>query len=75
MTGANEMKHFCLALVAVALLLWTSTADAGSGLFRHWQQPHYGCGQWSACYVRALSRQRMSGMGMIVSRSYWTTRR
>jgi hypothetical protein len=62
--------------IAIVLLpLWTTSADAESRIFQHWQTPHYGCGQWSRCYVRALSRERMSGMVTRFSGSYWTTRR
>ena len=56
----------------VVVLLWSSAANAH---FQRWQYPHYGCGQWSRCYVHALSHQRMSGMVTRYSPSRWTTRR
>jgi hypothetical protein len=77
------------AIVAVVLLLlWSCAADARprwqmsqsayivSGLAAGIAAQHYyGCGQWSRCYARALSRERMSGMVTRFSGSYWTTRR
>jgi hypothetical protein len=56
--------------VIIAVLLWSSAADAGC---RHYSGRY--CGPWSACYVHALSREHMSGMVTRFSGSYWTTRR
>jgi hypothetical protein len=55
-------------LLLASLLLWGGAADA------RWQEPRRGCGQWSSCYVRALSREHMSGMGRLISRPYWGVR-
>jgi hypothetical protein len=62
-------------IVVIGFVVYSCSAGAHEVLFQHWQHPHYGCGQWTPCYVRALSREHMSGMPRIVSRSYWTTRR